>query len=78
MDNLLEELQPIFQEILEQPHLTIDRNSNAMNTTNWDSLAHIEIIEVIELEFKIKFTLSELESIRNVGDLVDLIVAKSA
>ena len=78
MDNLLEELQPIFQEILEQPYLTIDRNSNAMNTTNWDSLAHIEIIEVIELEFKIKFTLSELESIRNVGDLVDLIVAKSA
>jgi acyl carrier protein len=75
---ILNQLQPIFQEILDQPTLIVARSSNALNTTNWDSLSHIEIIEAVQQKFKVRFGLGELQDLKNVGDLVDLIHEKVA
>lgn len=75
---VLTQLQPIFQEALNDPKLTVTRGSNAMNTKNWDSLAHIELIEMVESHFKVRFALGELQDLKEVGDLVDLVVEKSA
>ena len=47
-----------------------------MNTPNWDSLAHIDLIEMVERHFKVKFGLGELQDLKEVGDLVDLILEK--
>jgi acyl carrier protein len=77
-DVVLAQLQPIFQEALNNPKLTVTRASNALNTPNWDSLAHIELVEVAESHFKVKFALGELQDLKEVGDLVDLIVKKLA
>jgi len=77
-DVVLAQLQPIFQEALNQPDLTVTRSSNANNTKNWDSLAHIELIEMVERHFKVRFALGELQDLKEVGDLIDLIVEKSA
>jgi acyl carrier protein len=75
-EQILEELQRIFKEVLDQPALLITRNSNAMNTLNWDSLAHIELIEVVERHFRVHFALGELQELKEVGDLIDLISEK--
>jgi acyl carrier protein len=75
---VLTELQPIFEEVLEQPGLAVTRSSSSWNTPNWDSLAHIDLIEMSERHFAVKFSLSELQNLKEVGDLVDLILAKKA
>ena len=75
-DTILQELQPIFQEALNEPNITVTRDSNAFNTPNWDSLAHIDLIEMVELHFKVKFALGELHEMKNVGDMIDMIVEK--
>jgi acyl carrier protein len=77
-DGILAELQPIFQEALNEENLTVTRGSNAMNTPNWDSLAHIELIEMVERHFKVRFGLGELQDLKEVGDLVDLILEKKS
>jgi len=76
-DEILSELQPIFEEALDEPGLKVDLNSNASNTPNWDSLAHIDIIEMTERHFKVKFALGELQDLKEVGDLVALIIEKT-
>jgi acyl carrier protein len=78
LDPILEQLQPIFQNILDQPDLVITRQSNAANVEDWDSLAHVNIVTAVERHFKIKFALGELQELKNVGDMVDLIKAKLA
>ena len=75
-DDVLEQLQPMFEEVLDQPELRVTRNSNASNTENWDSLAHIDLIEMVQQRFKVKFALGELQDLKDVGDLVDMIVRK--
>ena len=78
MDNLLEELQPIFRDVLDQPNLVITRESNASTVEDWDSLAHVNLVTVIEGRFKVKFALGELQDLKNVGDLIDLLQEKLA
>ena len=78
MDDILEQLQPIFQDILDQPELVITRDSNATNVEDWDSLAHINLVTTIEKHFKIKFALGELQELKNVGEMCDLIRTKLA
>jgi acyl carrier protein len=75
-EGVLAELQPIFQEALNEESLSVTRHSSAINTPNWDSLAHIELIEMVERHFKVRFSLSELQNFKEVGDLVDLVVTE--
>ena len=76
MSDILDELQPIFQDIFEDDELSITAESNADTVEGWDSLAHINLIFSIEQEFEIKFALGELEAMKNVGDMVELMQTK--
>ena len=78
MDPILEQLQPIFQDVLDQPDLVITRQSDATSVEDWDSLAHVNIVTAVERHFKIRFALGELQELKNVGDMVDLIKTKLA
>ena len=76
MSDILKKLQPIFQDIFEDYGLLITAESNASTVEDWDSLAHITLIFAIEQEFEIKFALGELEAMKNVGDMVELMQTK--
>ena len=76
MSDILKKLQPIFQDIFEDDELSITAESNADTVEDWDSLAHIVLIFTIEQEFEIKFALGELEAMKNVGDMVELMQTK--
>jgi acyl carrier protein len=78
MDNILEELQPIFRDILDQPDLVLTRESNASNVRDWDSLSHINLVTSIEKHYKVRFALKELQELKDVGDMIDLIEVKLA
>jgi len=75
---LLAELQPIFRSVLDEPNLVITRESSALDVANWDSLAHINLVAAIQKRYKIKFALGELQDLKNVGDMVDLMAQKLA
>ena len=73
---ILDRLQEIFREIFDDNTLVIGRETSAEHIEDWDSLNHINLIVAIEKEFQIKFKLDELQSLRDVGDTIDLIFVK--
>lgn len=77
-EKILKGLQPIFQDIFNDEELVITNETNATHIKDWDSLAQIRLVAAIETEFSIKFTFKELQSLKNVGDMVDLIHKKLA
>ena len=78
MPDLLIKLQPIFQDVFDRSDLVVTRDSSAESVDGWDSLAHITLINAIEQEFQVDFALGELETLKNVGEMVDLIERKRA
>ena len=69
-------LKSVLQEVLEENDITITREMTAQDIEKWDSLRHIQLISEVEKAFSIKFKLREVLSMKNVGDLIDLIHAK--
>ena len=78
MDSLLPGVQEIFREVFDEDDLVITRDSNASTVSGWDSLAHINLVSALERHYKIRFALGELEELKNVGDLLDLMQSKLA
>jgi len=76
VDNILERLQPIFQDVLDQPGLQVSAEDSGQTVAGWDSLAHISLVAAIEHEFKVRFALGELEELKNLGDMIALIQTK--
>jgi acyl carrier protein len=76
MDKILEQLQEIFRTVLEQPDLVLTRESDAHNIEDWDSLSHVNLVTAIEKKYKIKFALGELQDLKHVGDMMELIQTK--
>ena len=69
-------LKSVFQKVLEENDITITREMTAQDIEKWDSLRHIQLISEVERAFGVKFKLREVLSMKNVGDLIDLIHAK--
>ena len=76
MVDLLSELQVLFRDVFDQPDLVITRESNASTVEDWDSLAHVNLVTAIEKRYKIKFALGELQELKDVGDMIDLMTVK--
>lgn len=70
------QLTNVFHEVFEDQSIVPTPEMKASDVEEWDSLNHINLIVAIEARFKIKFKTAELESLRNVGHLVEIIEKK--
>ena len=73
---ILEKIQPVFSKVFSNENIKIDYNSSPETIEQWDSLAQISLIVGIEKLMKIKFSVTELANLKNVGKIIDLILTK--
>ena len=70
MNNYLEEIQNIFRDVLENDEIIVTNKTCADDIEEWDSLNHIYLIVEIESHFNLKFTSSEIQEWKDVGDMI--------
>jgi len=76
VNNTLQQLVPIFQDVLDDDSLAIDATTTAQDVDGWDSLAYIRLVVSIEKAFSLRFSAAEISELQNVGDMAALIVKK--
>ena len=77
---ILEQTADIIRDVIDplnDKNLTIDTRTTADQVDGWDSFNHINIVVALEQHFGVKFKIAEIESLRNVGELVALIGRKT-
>jgi acyl carrier protein len=67
----------IVGNILGVDPASLNEGSNASNVPQWDSLRHIEVIFAIESAYQVRFTMPEIASLRNLGDMRTLLTGKN-
>ena len=75
-EDTIKQVQDIFRDVLDEEDLEIDFETTAEDIDEWDSLNHIQLVVSIEKHFNIRFTSSEIQGFKNVGEMCEGILKK--
>lgn len=70
---ILKKLKSIFEEVFETEGIVLKDETTASDISEWDSINHIYLIVEIEKKFKVKFTTHEIQTWKNVGEMIESI-----
>jgi acyl carrier protein len=73
---VISKLTAIFRSVFGDNSLVLNSELTANDVDRWDSLSHMILITEIEKVFSIRFKLKDLNKMRNVGDMIDIIISK--
>ena len=75
-EDIFDGVKDIFRDIFDDDDLIIHDSTNSDEIEDWDSLNHINLVSAIEKEFNIRFALGELQTLKDVGAMIDLMEEK--
>ncbi len=73
-DEVFDKLNEIFRDVFDDDSITVNASTNSDDIEDWDSLEHINLVAAVEQEFGIKFTMAQVLGMKNVGEMVDIIL----
>ncbi len=66
-------LNEVFSDVFDE-EITVTEETTAADIEDWDSLTHITLISEVEDAFGIKMSMKDVLSLKNVGEMVDVIL----
>lgn len=69
-----ERLNNVFREVLDDESISLKDETIADDVDGWDSFEHINLIVGVEEEFGFKIPMGKVVSMKNVGEMVDVIL----
>lgn len=70
MRHTIEDLLPMFRDVLENDEIILSEATVASDVPGWDSMNHIYLVVAIEKHFKVKFTTQQIQRWQCVGDIL--------
>lgn len=78
MNDDLKAVTEIVRDLFDEYEGPVTRALTAGQVPQWDSLAHVQLIVMIEQAFGIRFASNEIHEFANLGELLDSIARKTA
>ena len=66
-------LNKVFRKVFDDSSIVLTRATTAKDIDDWDSIEHITLIGAVEKEFGMRFQMKEVSSMKNVGEMADII-----
>ena len=76
-EEVYERLNAVFADVFDDEELTVNDETTAADVEGWDSLMHITLIDAVEEEFDISFDMKTIVKLKNVGEMVDVILEET-
>ncbi len=76
LDDIYQRLTEILRDVFDDDTVVARPDLTADQVAGWDSFAHLRVIFTVEQTFGVSFAASEISSLKNVGELAQLIDAK--
>ena len=76
-EEVFEKLNEVFRDVFDDEDISVAESTNSENIEDWDSLSHINLVVAVEKEFGVKFSMGETQKMKNVGEMVDIILQRA-
>lgn len=76
-DEVFQRLNGVFQDVFDDESITVTETTTADDIEEWDSLEHINLLAAVEQEFGMKFNMGQVVSMKNVGEMADIIMSQA-
>ena len=75
-EEIFEGLNEVFRDVFDDDSIEVVETTNSDDIEDWDSLEHINLVVAVEKKFGVKFQMSEVAKMKNVGEMVDVIITR--
>lgn len=72
-EEIYEQLNEVFRDVFDDDTIEVNDQTTSRDIEDWDSMEHINLIAAIETQFGMKFTMGQVVTMKNVGEMVDII-----
>ena len=76
-EEIYEGLNEVFRDVFDDDSITVNENTTSNDIEDWDSLEHINLIVAVEKKFGMKFSMGQVTTMKNVGEMVEIIMSMS-
>ncbi len=73
-EEAFERLTHVFREVFDDDTIEIGETTTADDIEDWDSFEHINLVVAVEEEFGFKIPMGKTVTMKNVGEMVDIIL----
>jgi len=74
----LKKLEPVFRELFMDDSIRLSESSSPADIDDWDSMAHVTLLSMVERVFGVRFTAEDMGSIEDVATLLRTLHARGA
>ena len=67
-------LNKVFQDVFDDEQINVVDETTSDDIDEWDSFEHINLIISVEAEFGFKMPMGKAVNMKNVGEMVDIIL----
>ncbi len=71
-------LNELFRDVFDDESIEVSEVTTSNDIEDWDSLEHINLIAAVEQEFGVKFNKGQVVTMKNVGEMTDIILSQLA
>ena len=75
-EQVFEKLNEVFRDVFDEESIQVNETTTSKDIEEWDSLEHINLLAAVEQEFGIKFNMGQVVSMKNVGEMADIIMSQ--
>ncbi len=76
-DEVVARIEPIMRDLFDEYDGPITANLTAKDVEQWDSLANVQLLVMVEKAFGVRFSTSDMGAMKNLGALAELVLAKA-
>ena len=76
VEEIFEGLNEVFKDVFDDEEITVTAETTADDIEDWDRLEHINLIVAVEKKFGMKFSMGEVTTMKNVGEMAEIIKSR--
>ena len=77
-EQVLNRIRQIASDVLQVDGDAITPDSSPENVASWDSVQHLNLVLALEDEYGLQFLPEEMDQMKTVGEIAQLVAAKRA